>query len=929
MAVSASEDPVYRFGVFELDPREQRLLANGDPIALTPKVFETLTLLVANAGRIVGKDELMSALWPRGFVDESNLTKHIWLIRKALGDGEHDARYIETVPKRGYRFVAAVERIAREAETPPPLSPSADSSAAASTPPARIRDTAPRSRRYRMFGIAAVLAGVAVAVALVVWRREAEHAQPPSTPGSAVAIVDFNNLSQNPKDAWLGPALTEMLATEIAVGGRLHALPGELVRPARSDLSTPQIGGYAPQSLALLRKRLGADYVLSGSYLVGGVETDSQDVRLDLALQDARDGRAIASLTRSGPVSELSRIVIDSGRQLRDRLGITGSADAELESTAGAQPPSADVARRIGFALDALHRYDPARARDELLDAVAEAPGYAPVYSYLAQAWAALGYDAKALAAAQQAAAHAQGLPREQQLEIQAQVYAGQHDWDKAIDTARALVALRPKNPEYRFRLIDTLLSGGKPDLAQNELAALTKIVDAGDPRIELVAAKVASARDDNKQQAVHAELALREARARDLTGLAAEAGTQLGIARIWIGDPEGGERALKEARADYARVGNPRGEAKVDQNLGNAYDGRDATLAREAYERALAGFRSIGDRNGEAAAYSNLARMLWAAGDRDGTETAVRKSLAIRRETADLVGQAWNLAALGSIQMDAAASDEAGKNLEEAIALDEKAGDQSHRAFTLMQYSDLLRLRGDLARAASICEQALAASRATPNGDTASAEFQCAQIALDRGNVNDAQGGAEHARTSALALHNNIIAIDGDLLVAGIAMGQRRWGDAIPRLQRAVTESTGSELTTSEAIAESQLAVCYATLGRGADRDRAAARAKALRSRITERQEIFAVDIALADVRGLAGDRSGAVAALNDLAADADRRQWIAWALESRLTAVELAPPPAASLRDAVRTTAREHGFAWVLARLAELKPEARVAGS
>jgi len=71
-------------------------------------VFDTLVLLVERAGHVVSKDELMKLLWPRGYVDESNLTKHIWLIRRALGDGEHDSRFIETVPKLGYRFVAPV-----------------------------------------------------------------------------------------------------------------------------------------------------------------------------------------------------------------------------------------------------------------------------------------------------------------------------------------------------------------------------------------------------------------------------------------------------------------------------------------------------------------------------------------------------------------------------------------------------------------------------------------------------------------------------------------------------------------------------------------------------------------------------------------------------------------------------------------------------
>ncbi len=102
------EKPVFRFGEFELQPAERRLLDAGRPVSMTPKVFDTLVLLVERAGHVVSKDELMKALWPRGYVEESNLTKHVWLIRRALGDGEKDSRFIETVPKLGYRFVTPV-----------------------------------------------------------------------------------------------------------------------------------------------------------------------------------------------------------------------------------------------------------------------------------------------------------------------------------------------------------------------------------------------------------------------------------------------------------------------------------------------------------------------------------------------------------------------------------------------------------------------------------------------------------------------------------------------------------------------------------------------------------------------------------------------------------------------------------------------------
>jgi DNA-binding winged helix-turn-helix (wHTH) protein len=123
-SLSALEKPAYRFGDCELDPQERRLLVHGHPVTLTPKVFDTLVLLVDRAGHAVSKDELMAALWPRGFVDESNLTKHIWLIRKALGDGEHEAKYIETVAKVGYRFIVSVQRVQRQHDVQAAAAPS-------------------------------------------------------------------------------------------------------------------------------------------------------------------------------------------------------------------------------------------------------------------------------------------------------------------------------------------------------------------------------------------------------------------------------------------------------------------------------------------------------------------------------------------------------------------------------------------------------------------------------------------------------------------------------------------------------------------------------------------------------------------------------------------------------------------------------------
>jgi non-specific serine/threonine protein kinase len=99
----------YTFGRFHLDAAERRLSRDGQPIPLTPKAFDTLLTLVQHSGHALSKDELMRAVWPDGFVEEINLASNISIVRKALADGQSGERYIETIPKLGYRFVAPVQ----------------------------------------------------------------------------------------------------------------------------------------------------------------------------------------------------------------------------------------------------------------------------------------------------------------------------------------------------------------------------------------------------------------------------------------------------------------------------------------------------------------------------------------------------------------------------------------------------------------------------------------------------------------------------------------------------------------------------------------------------------------------------------------------------------------------------------------------------
>ncbi len=106
---------IYAFGDYSVDVTERQLLRGSDTVSLPPKVFDTLLVLVENCGRILEKDLLMQKIWPDSFVEESSLAQYIFQLRKALGDDAGEHRYIETIPKRGYRFIASVREEASPA----------------------------------------------------------------------------------------------------------------------------------------------------------------------------------------------------------------------------------------------------------------------------------------------------------------------------------------------------------------------------------------------------------------------------------------------------------------------------------------------------------------------------------------------------------------------------------------------------------------------------------------------------------------------------------------------------------------------------------------------------------------------------------------------------------------------------------------------
>jgi len=913
--MTEQENPAYRFADFELQPRERRLLQAGETIPLTPKVFEILQLLVSRAGHAVSKDDMMAAIWPGRFVAESNLTKHIWTLRQSLGESEQGDRFIETLPKLGYRFIAPVSQ-----GGPTPIGLMVDGPA---TPSASVKKV-----WWRQFGLfrASLVLAVAVFAATAAWwawnGRDPAFPWSHRAPGTAVAVFDFENLSRDGKQAWIGTAFSEMLGVEMAQGGQLHLLPGELIHAVRGHSPEPGASGFSPGTLAQLRRQLAVDYVVTGGYFASN-KNDSA-VRLDLALQDARSGATVATFTHTGSAEDLPSLASKAGADLRRDLNIRPQSVEERRLVANARPPSTDVMRHIGFGLDALRRYDAARARDELLQAVAEAPDYAPSYVYLAKAWSELGYDQKALAAAKQAAARAAGLPKVMRLKIEAQSYRAESNWPKAIETLRESSALQPDDPETQLDLARVLLSAGKAKEAGDAIEALRSLGEpvASDPRLELAEADIAAAQGDTKRRAEHARRALQLADARAATGLKADAELALGSA-LMTGDPKMAKTMLQRALDDYRHAGNLRGEASTHRVLGILFGDSQPKWGREEYRKSLMQSQMIGDRNGMAAAYADLATVLWVTGDRDGAETATRDVLNIRRDTGDIAGQAWALAALAVEQSDERASDESIAGFRQAAALDARIGAHGHRGFTLFSLADILRLRGDFTQAQLVCAEALSEyAKIKDVADGVDAQLECAQITLDRGDVADAAVALRRVRNAGRrADHPAMLFGNVDTMQGQIAMGNDDWVKAAGLIETAKKEYAQADLRTGEAVAASLLALCYSALGKSVERDVAMKRASQLRSAMTERQEVMQVEVTLAELRGETGQDSKAISQLEAIAANARERHWPGWALEAELSELHVLQKTAQKSRAAVLQAhivdeARQEGFGWIAQR-------------
>lgn len=230
---------VYGFGPFRLDTAKRALLRYGEPVALSSRAFDILLTLVEGQGGLVEKDALMALVWPDAVVEEGNLTFHIHILRKALGDDRpNGSRLIETVPRRGYRFLGTVEVL--QPELPPELPAVVGAPAAAQIP-------APGVGRFRPSGSPAAIAFAAVACAGVFLYLSL---RPPPTPRA----LGYRQLTHDASPDWIATDGLRVYFSKQDGGGRLWSVSvqGGEAAPVDTPFADLAISDISPDKSRLL-----------------------------------------------------------------------------------------------------------------------------------------------------------------------------------------------------------------------------------------------------------------------------------------------------------------------------------------------------------------------------------------------------------------------------------------------------------------------------------------------------------------------------------------------------------------------------------------------------------------------------------------------------------------------------------------------------
>jgi TolB-like protein/DNA-binding winged helix-turn-helix (wHTH) protein len=387
---------LYAFGPFVMDPSERLLHKGSTSLDLPPRAFDTLLALVSSDGHLLEKDALMRTVWGDTVVEESNLSQVVYLLRKALHDGENGERYIQTVPKRGYRFVATVHEIEPEVDREPApvsdLSASTHSPASSESPqdmPGRealvesepIADSVPpndhhpptSTSRIRhsnpAFGVLAALLVVALVTAAAAWKKGLFN----SSRGQvrSIAVLPLQNLSNDPSQEYFVDGMTDELITDLAQIRALKVVSKTSImqyKGARTPL--PQIG-----------HDLKVDAIVEGSVLRSG-----DHVRITAQLIRTATDRHIWAAAYDGDLKDVLSLQARVAAAITNevKLNLTAEESGRFRSQGSSNPEAFDLYLRGRYAWNQRNVQSFKTAIDFFNQAIGRDPNFALAYSGLA-----------------------------------------------------------------------------------------------------------------------------------------------------------------------------------------------------------------------------------------------------------------------------------------------------------------------------------------------------------------------------------------------------------------------------------------------------------------------------------------------------------------------------------------------------------------
>lgn len=312
---------LYEFGPFRLNAEERQLLREGKAVPLTPKCFDLLLLLVENSGHLLEKNEILERLWPDQFVEESNLSFNISVLRKVLGENGSRRSYIETVPKKGFRFIGQVEKISsnpsdgapNESERPF-ASVKAENASVETETAVPIPSVVSRfSRRLVTFGVV-IAATVTVASYFLLRNRSRETTGPFKT----VAVLPFKPILASTRDESLELGMAETLITNLAGIKQIVVRPMGAVRKYTDLQQDPCQAG----------RELQVDAVLDGS-----IQKDGDRARVTVRLFDVRNGALLWAEQFDESFTDIFKVQDSISRRVTDALKLRLSGDEQTQLT--------------------------------------------------------------------------------------------------------------------------------------------------------------------------------------------------------------------------------------------------------------------------------------------------------------------------------------------------------------------------------------------------------------------------------------------------------------------------------------------------------------------------------------------------------------------------------------------------------------------